>query len=85
MGFPRCFVATHTRRVCRHSGHSNADRVWLPFEESDTRTNWDVTLDDGAFHQRRVARSGIRWNTDLGLEGRKVPIFLNLDIRSVVL
>jgi hypothetical protein len=57
----------------------------LPFEESDNRTNWDVTLDDVAFNQRRVARSGIRWNTDLGLEGRKVPIFLNLDIRSVVL
>ena len=85
LGLPRRFVATHTRRIRRHSRHSNADSVWPPFEESHDRTDRHMTLNDVAIDQRRVARGSIDWNTDLCLKRRKAPIFLNLDTRSVVL
>ena len=85
LGLPRRFVATHTRRIRRHSRHSNADSVWPPFEEGNYRSDGHMTFNDVAIDQRRVARGGIDWNTDLCLERSKAPIFLNLDTRSVVL
>ena len=85
LGFPRRFVATHARRVRRHSCHGNADSVWPPFKEGDNRSDGNVTLHDVAINQSRVTRSSIRWNTDICLERSKGPILLNLDIRSVVL
>ena len=85
LGFPRRFVATHARRVRRHSRHGNADSVWPPVKEGDNRSDGNVTLYDVAINQSRVARCSIRWNTDICLERSKAPILLNLDTRSVVL
>mgnify|MGYP001814016789 FL=1 len=85
LGFPRRFVAPHTRRIRGHSRHGDTDSVWSPFEKGHYRSNGHMTFNDIAIDQRRVARGGIDRNTDLCLERNKAPILLNLDTRSVVL
>jgi hypothetical protein len=54
LGLPRCFVATHARRVRWHPRHGNADGVGSPFKQVNERSDRDVTLYDVAIDQSRV-------------------------------
>ena len=85
LGFPRLFVATHARRIRRHSRHGNSDGLGSLFKEGNERSDRDVTLYDVAIDQSRVTRDGIEWNTHFCLERGEAPVFLHLDFRSVVL
>lgn len=85
LGLPRLFVATHARRIRRHSRHGDSDGVRSTFQQGDDCSDWDVTLYDVAIDQSRVTRDCIEWNTHFCLERGKGPIFLHLDVRSVVL
>ena len=85
LGLPGLFVATHARRIRRHSRHGDSDGVRSLFKQGNERSDRDVTLYDVAIDQSRVTRDGIEWNTDLCLERGEGPVFLHLDFRSVVL
>ena len=85
LGLPRRFVATHPRRVRRHSRHRDPDGVRSLLKQGNQRSNRDVALYDVAIDQSGMTRDRIERNTDLCLERRETPVFLNLDVRSVVL
>ena len=85
LGLPRLFVATHTRRVRRHSRHGNSDGLRSLFKQGNKRSDRNVALHDITIDQSRVTRNGIEWNTHLCLERGEASVFLHLNFRSVVL
>ena len=85
LGFPRRFVATHSRRVRRHSRHRDPDGVRSLLKQGNQRSNRDMTLHNVAIDQSGMTRDRIERNTDLCLERGETPVFLHLDVRSVVL
>lgn len=54
LGFPRCFVAAHARRIRRHSGHGNTDGVRLLLKQGNKRSNGYMALYDVALDQSCV-------------------------------
>lgn len=75
LGLPRRFVATHARRIRRHSRHGDADGIRSLFKQSKQRTDRDVTLYDVAIDQSGVTRGCVDGNTRLCFECGEVLFF----------
>lgn len=83
--FPGFDIAAHSRRIGRHPGQGQSNRVGPLVEKKQYGSGRNVSFDHILIDQRSVARPGALGNTMIGFEFSQLWIFGEIDIGSKIL